>query len=303
MSEEKLCGVLCFNKPRGCTSHDVVYRVRKLYGTRQVGHTGTLDPLAEGVLVVMVGRAVKASELLSSDTKEYVATLRLGITTDTEDITGAVLTEFKAPLPDFSEVKRVAKEFVGDIMQLPPMYSALKVDGKKLVDLARSGKTVEREKRSVRVERLDVYETETEGEYLLNARVSKGTYIRTLCADIGERLGCGAVMKTLIRTSAGAFGIEESFTEEQLKEMTQEERVKALTPIDMLFEDSPSVILSEFFAKLASCGCEIYQKKIKTEFPEGSLVRMYDKNGFFAVGRVQKFPDGSAIKPLKQFRI
>lgn len=303
MSEDTLCGVLCFNKPKGCTSHDVIYRVRKLYGTRQVGHTGTLDPLAEGVLVVMVGRAVKASELLSSDTKEYVATLKLGLTTDTEDITGTVLTEFKAPLPDFSEIKRVSSEFVGDIMQTPPMYSALKVDGKKLVDLARSGKTVEREKRSVRVERLDVYETETAGEYLLNVRVSKGTYIRTLCADIGERLGCGAVMKTLIRTSAGAFGIENSFTEEQLKEMTPEERVKALTPIDMLFEDSPSVILTDFFAKLASCGCEIYQKKIKTEIAEGSLVRMYDKNGFFAVGQVQDFPDGSAIKPLKQFRI
>ncbi len=303
MSEELLSGVLCFNKPAGCTSHDVIYRVRKLYGTRQVGHTGTLDPLAEGVLVVMVGRAVKASELLSSDTKEYVATLKLGLTTDTEDITGAVLTKHEGALPDFSAVKAVAAEFVGDIMQTPPMYSALKVDGKKLVDLARSGKTVEREKRQVRVERLDVFPTETEGEYLLNVRVSKGTYIRTLCADIGQRLGCGAVMKTLVRTSAGAFGIESSFTEEQLKSMSPEERVAALTPVDVLFEDAPSVCLSDFFARLASCGCEIYQKKIKSDIPMDSLVRMYDKNGFFAVGRVQEFPDGSAIKPLKQFRI
>ena len=303
MGEELLSGVLCFNKPKGCTSHDVIYRVRKLYGTRQVGHTGTLDPLAEGVLVVMVGRAVKASELLSSDVKEYVATLKLGITTDTEDVTGTVLTRHEGALPDFSEVKRVASEFVGDIMQLPPMYSALKVDGKKLVDLARSGKTVEREKRQVRVDRLEVYETDAEGEYLLNVRVSKGTYVRTLCADIGERLGCGAVMKTLVRTSAGAFGIEDSFTEEQLKDMTPEERSAVLTPVDTLFEDAPCVTLSDFFAKLASCGCEIYQKKIKSDIPEGSLVRMYDKSGFFAVGRVQEFPDGSAIKPLKQFRI
>ncbi len=303
MSEEMLSGVLCFNKPVGCTSHDVIYRVRKLYGTRQVGHTGTLDPLAEGVLVVMVGRAVKASELLSSDTKEYVATLKLGLTTDTEDITGTVLTKYTGVLPDFSAVKTAAGEFVGDIMQTPPMYSALKVDGKKLVDLARSGKTVEREKRSVRVERLDVFETDTEGEYLLNVRVSKGTYIRTLCADIGQRLGCGAVMKTLIRTSAGAFGIEKSYTEEQLKSMTPEERVAALTPVDTLFEDAPKVVLSDFFARLALCGCEIYQKKIKTDIPAGALVRMCDKNGFFAVGRVQEFPDGSAIKPLKQFRI
>ena len=303
MGEELLSGVLCFNKPKGCTSHDVIYRVRKLYGTRQVGHTGTLDPLAEGVLVVMVGRAVKASELLSSDVKEYVATLKLGMTTDTEDVTGTVLTRHEGALPEFSEVKRVASEFVGDIMQLPPMYSALKVDGKKLVDLARSGKTVEREKRQVRVDILEVYETETEGEYLLNVRVSKGTYVRTLCADIGERLGCGAVMKTLVRTSAGAFGIENSFTEESLKEMTPGERNAVLTPVDTLFEDAPSVTLSDFFAKLASCGCEIYQKKIKSDIPVDSLVRMYDKSGFFAVGRVQEFPDGSAIKPLKQFRI
>ncbi len=303
MSEEKLSGVLCFNKPTGCTSHDVIYRVRKLYGTRQVGHTGTLDPLAEGVLVVMVGRAVKASELLSSDTKEYVATIKLGLTTDTEDITGAVLTEHTGALPDFSALKRVGGEFVGDILQTPPMYSALKVDGKKLVDLARSGKTVEREKRAVRVEKLEFFETDAEGEYLLNVRVSKGTYIRTLCADIGERLGCGAVMKTLIRTSAGAFGIENSYTEEQLKSMSPEERIAALTPVDALFEDAPRVELPDFFARLAQCGCEIYQKKIQTDLSVGVLVRMYDKNGFFAVGRVQDYPEGSAIKPLKQFRI
>lgn len=303
MGDETLCGVLCFNKPKGCTSHDVIYRVRRLYGTRQVGHTGTLDPLAEGVLVVMVGRAVKASELLSSDVKEYVATLKLGLTTDTEDITGSIISEFKHPLPDLATVKAVAGEFIGDILQTPPMYSALKVDGKKLVDLARSGKTVEREKRQVRVEKLDVFETDTEGEYLLNTRVSKGTYIRTLCADIGERLGCGAVMKTLTRTAAGAFGIEESFTEEQLKEMSYEQRVKALVPVESLFEEAAAVTLPDFFAHLASCGCEIYQKKIKSDIPSGSLVRMYDKNGFFAIGRVQEFDDGSAIKPLKQFRI
>ncbi len=303
MSEEMLCGVLCFNKPCGCTSHDVIYRVRKLYGTKQVGHTGTLDPLAEGVLVVMVGRAVKASELLSSDTKEYAATLKLGVTTDTEDVTGKVLTEYKGALPGISEVRQAAEGFIGDIMQTPPMYSALKVGGKKLVDLARSGKTVEREKRSVRVEKLQVFETETDGEYLLNVRVSKGTYVRTLCADIGERLGCGAVMKTLVRTAAGEFGIEDSFTEEQLKAMSPEERAGVLTPVESLFADREAVTLSDFFARLASCGCEIYQKKIKTAFSEGALVRMYDKDGFFAVGRVTEYPDGSAIKPLKQFRI
>ncbi len=303
MSKEKLCGILCFNKPRGCTSHDVIYKVRKLYGTRQVGHTGTLDPLAEGVLVVMVGRAVKAADLLSSDTKEYVATLKLGLTTDTEDITGTVIKQFYGMLPDFTTVKNVSGEFVGDIMQVPPMYSALKVDGKKLVDLARKGKEIEREKRRVKVEKLELYETESPGEYLMNVRVSKGTYIRTLCADIGNRLGCGAVMKTLIRTSAGAFGIENSYTEEQLMQMSAEEKAKALIPIEMLFENVPGVKLSDFFSKLASCGCEIYQKKIGSDFTEGSLVKMYDSDGFFAIGKVQNYQDGTAIKPLKQFRI
>ncbi len=296
-------GVLCFNKPKGCTSHDIVYRVRKLYGTKQVGHTGTLDPLASGVLVVMIGRAVKASEFLSSDVKEYVSEIKLGLTTDTEDVTGKVLTEYDGKMPDFDEVRRVCEGFVGDIMQVPPMYSALKVDGRKLVDIARSGKEIERQARAVRVDRLEVYETEDPSVYRLLARVSKGTYIRTLCADIGRALGTGAVMKELTRTSAGSFGIEDAMTEEALLAMTEEERYSVLCPVETLFDDSESVVLSDFFAKLASCGCEIYQRKIKTEIPNGSLVRMYDKNGFFALGRTEEFPDGSAIKPVKQFRI
>lgn len=296
-------GVLCFNKPKGCTSHDVIYRVRRLYGTKQVGHTGTLDPLASGVLVVMVGRAVKASELLSSDTKEYVAEIKLGLTTDTEDVTGRVLTEHDGKMPSFDEVRRVCEGFVGDIMQIPPMYSALKVDGKKLVDMARSGKEIERKARAVRVERLEVYETDDPTVYRLLARVSKGTYIRTLCADIGRALGTGAVMKELTRTAAGAFGIEDAASEEALSKMTEEERYALLRPVETLFEENESVVLSDFFARLALCGCEIYQRKIKTEIPNGSLVRMYDKDGFFALGRVEEFPDGSAIKPIKQFRI
>lgn len=296
-------GVLCFNKPKGCTSHDIVYRVRRLYGTKQVGHTGTLDPMASGVLVVMVGRAVKASEFLSSDTKEYAAEIKLGLTTDTEDITGKVLTEYKGEMPSRDEVERVCKGFVGDIMQVPPMYSALKVDGRKLVDIARSGKEIEREARAVRVERLEVYETDDPSVYRLLAKVSKGTYIRTLCADIGKALGTGAVMKELTRTAAGCFGIEDAVSEQELSLMTEEERYALLSPVETLFGESETVELSDFFARLALCGCEIYQKKIRTEIPNGSLVRMYDKNGFFALGRVEDFPDGSAIRPVKQFRI
>ncbi len=300
---ENFGGVLCVYKEQGCTSHDVVNKIRRLYGTRQVGHTGTLDPMAEGVLVVMVGRAVKASELLSADTKEYVAGLKLGITTDTEDISGQILTEFVGQMPDFETVKNTVLSFAGEIEQVPPMYSALKVDGKKLVDLARQGKEVERKARAVCVDKIEVFETDKEGEFLLNTRVSKGTYIRTLCADIGKKLGTGAVMSSLVRTVCGNFGIEDAHRLSEIEAMSVEQRNALLKPVESLFEDCPSVTLSDFFGKLAACGCEIYQKKIGTHLENGALVRIYDKDGFFAIGRVQEFDGGSAIKPIKQFRI
>ena len=298
-----MSGVLCFYKPKGCTSHDVVYKIRKLYQTKQVGHTGTLDPLAEGVLVLMIGRAVKASEFLMSDTKEYVATLKLGITTDTEDVTGTPLSRYEGEMPSAEAVKEAVSEFTGEIEQVPPMYSALKVNGQKLLDLARKGQVVERTARQVYVDRLEAYPTESSDEYLLNCRVSKGTYIRTLCADIGKRLGTGAVMSTLIRTSCGSFGIEDAVTEEELKAMTEEERYALLFPVEELFDECETVVLNDFFAHLAAHGCEIYQKKLGTRFENGALVRLFDKDGFFALGRVGDFEDGSAIKPVKQFRI
>lgn len=301
MSEKS--GVLCVYKEAGCTSHDVVNRIRRLYGTKQVGHTGTLDPLAQGVLVVMVGRAVKASELLCADTKEYAAGLKLGLTTDTEDISGNVLSRYEGAFPNFDEVKSVVSSFTGEIMQIPPMYSALKVGGKKLVDIARSGKEIEREARAVCVEKAELYQTESAGDYMLLARVSKGTYIRTLCADIGKALGTGGVMSSLVRTACGGFGIEDTVTLSRLEEMTESERYGLLRPVETLFEDYGCVRLSDFFAKLALCGCEIYQHKIKTDYKTGEYVRLYDGNGFFAIGQVREYDGKSAIKPVKQFRI
>ena len=298
-----MSGVLCFYKPKGCTSHDVVYKIRTLYGTKQVGHTGTLDPMAEGVLVLMVGRAVKASEFLMSDTKEYVAGLKLGITTDTEDITGTATSEYSGEMPSFDEVKNTVSTFTGAIEQVPPMYSALKVNGKKLLDLAREGKEIERKARQVYVDRLEVYRGGSDSEFLLNARVSKGTYIRTLCADIGKSLGTGGVMSSLIRTACGSFGIEDTVTEEQLSAMTGEERYALLRPVEELFDECETVVLPDFFAHLGAHGCELYQKKLGTRIENGALVRLYDKDGFFALGRVMDFDDGSAIKPVKQFRI
>ncbi len=300
---EKLGGVLCVYKAQGCTSHDVVNKVRRLFNTKQVGHTGTLDPMAQGVLVIMVGRAVKASELLASDTKEYAAGMKLGITTDTEDISGHILTEFSGAMPDFETVKKAVLSFVGEIQQIPPMYSALKVDGKKLVDLARKGVEVQRSPRTVCVDKIEVYPTENANEFMLNTRVSKGTYIRTLCADIGQKLGTGAVMSSLTRTVCGSFGIEGAVKIEELEKLSEKERYALLLPIESLFDDCGCVHLAPFFARLAACGCEIYQKKIGTDFPTGTLIRLYDENGFFAMGRVFEFEKGSAIKPIKQFKI
>ncbi len=293
-------GILLVHKPAGITSFDVVARIRRLYGTKKVGHTGTLDPMATGLLGVLVGRAVKASEFLTEKDKEYIAGLRLGLTTDTEDTTGKTLTEC-ADIPAKETVLQTAKGFIGDIMQVPPLYSALKVNGQKLVDLARKGITVEREARPI-----TVYDIEIDGEgrdYTMRVACSKGTYIRTLCADIGAKLGCGGVMSSLVRTKAGIFDLENAYTLEALEAMTMEERYDKLIPTELLFEDWSIVRLSDFFAKLARNGCEIYERKIGANFPIGEKLRVYDKNGFFAVGEVREYDEGLAVKILKRFDI
>lgn len=293
-------GILLVHKPAGITSFDVVARIRRLYGTKKVGHTGTLDPMATGLLGVLVGRAVKASEFLTEKDKEYIARLRLGLTTDTEDTTGKTLTE-SDDIPPKEAVLETAKTFVGDIMQVPPLYSALKVNGQKLVDLARQGITVEREARPITIYSLDI---DGDGkDYTMRVACSKGTYIRTLCADIGAKLGCGGAMSSLIRTKAGIFDLENAYTLEALEAMTPEERYAKLLPTELLFEDYPIAHLSDFYAKLARNGCEIYERKIGASFPLGEKLRVYDKNGFFAVGEVRQYDEGLAIKLLKRFDI
>lgn len=293
-------GVLLIHKPYGITSFDVVARVRRLYGTKKVGHTGTLDPIATGLLPILVGRAVKASEFLTEKDKEYIAGLRLGLTTDTEDITGAVLSK-SVDIPDAETVIRTAKMFTGEIMQIPPMYSALKVGGEKLVDLARKGIVIEREARPITVHELDI---EGEGaDYTMRVFCSKGTYIRTLCADIGNKLGCGGVMTSLIRTKTGGFRLDEAHTLEELETLSFEQRSNLLLPTEMLFEHLSSVTLSDFFAKLSRNGCEIYQRKIGSDFPIGTMLRVCDKNGFYAIGEIREYPECTAVKLLKRFDI
>lgn len=296
-------GVLIVNKSEGMTSHDVVNRIRRLYNTKRVGHTGTLDPMATGVLVVLVGRAAKAAEYLTADTKAYRATLRLGITTDTEDVTGKTLTECDT-LPSRDKVDAAVRSFVGDIMQTPPMYSALKVGGKKLYELAREGVEIEREARPITIRSLSSTPTERDSDYILEVSCSSGTYIRTLCADIGAKLGCGGAMATLCRTRAGDFDISNSHTLEELEAMSIDERLSLLMPTVSLFSALPEVRLPAFYEKLSRSGCEIYQSKIKSSFPPSQRVRMCSSDGsFYALGEVREYENGSAIKSIKLFDI
>ena len=292
-------GVLILYKEGGMTSQTAVNRVKRLLGVAKAGHTGTLDPMATGVLPVLVGRGVKASEFMLTSDKHYQATLLLGMTTDTEDVTGEVLSECSS-IPDESRVREVIASFVGEYMQVPPMYSALKRGGEKLCDLARRGISVEREPRFVIVHSIGVGKI-SEREYYLDVHCSKGTYIRTLCKDIGEALGVGGVMKTLERTTASGFGIAEAHSLTELEAMSEEERAGQILPVERIFLKYPEVILPEFFERLARSGLEIYLKKIGYSAEVGDTVRLSGVDGFFAVGEVRDFDGGRAIKPIRQF--
>lgn len=298
-------GILILNKSQGITSHDAVNRVRRLYGTKQVGHTGTLDPMATGVLVTLVGRAVKCAEFFDGtggivdSGKSYRALLRLGIETDTGDITGAVTARCDA-LPDESDVIAAVESFKGEIMQVPPMYSALKRGGVKLADLARRGITVEREARPVTIHDIAARHI-SDSDYELDVTCSKGTYIRVLCEDIGRSLGCYGTMAALERTSAHGFSISESVTLEKLDELDSTGREALLEPVTVLFERLPKLTLPPFFARLARSGCEIYLNKLGVTFSAGNYATLWDENGMFAVGCVGIYDEKLAIKPVKQF--
>ena len=292
-------GIIIIDKPEGVSSFSAVARIRRLFGEKKVGHTGTLDPLATGVLPILVGRAVKASDYLLTSDKHYIATLKLGIATDTEDITGTVISR-SDDIPSEARVREVVAGFVGSYEQTPPMYSAIKVGGKKLYELAREGKTIEREARTVTIENILV-EKICDDEYTLDVTCSKGTYIRKLCRDIGAALGSFGTMKTLRRAEAAGYTLSDAIPLDALENMSDEERQKRLLPTEKIFEKYRAVTLPDFFSRLAHSGLEIYLKKISDGGSLGERVRMCDKNGFFALGEIREFEDGLAIKPIKQF--
>ncbi len=295
----RVCGILVIDKPAGWTSHDVVNRIRRLYDTTEAGHTGTLDPMATGVLPVLLGRAVKASDDAVSDVKSYEAEMLLGVTTDTEDTTGTILTRSDR-LPEEDEVQRAATSLRGVHLQTPPMYSALKVNGQKLYALARRGRVVERTPRPVTIHSLTA-EMVSQARYRLKVTCSKGTYIRTLCADLGGMLGCGAAMASLRRTASGCLTLESAVTLETLAAMSPEERMALPMPVETLYRDLPAVSLPPFYEKLFRSGCEIYLSKIGTEFPAGTRLRVFAGDVMFAVGSVRDYPDGPALKSDRLF--
>ena len=233
-------GIVIVDKPQGWTSQDVTARLRRVFGTRRIGHGGTLDPMATGVLPVFVGRATRAVEFFEHAEKTYETVLRLGITTDTEDMTGTVLTEEKVSFTE-EQLQETLAAFRGEILQVPPMYSALKVNGQKLCDLARKGKTVERQPRPITIHELTLVER-GENTLRLRVRCSKGTYIRTLCKDIGEKLDCGGCMESLRRVAAGEYAIDEAVPLQTL--LDTEEPEKYLRGVDTMFRNYPAVTLT-----------------------------------------------------------
>ena len=233
-------GIVIVDKPQGWTSQDVTARLRRVFNTRRIGHGGTLDPMATGVLPVFVGRATRGVEFFEHAEKTYEAVIRFGITTDTEDISGTVLREQEVNLSK-EEFLAVLPRFRGEILQVPPMYSALKINGQKLVDLARKGKEVERQPRPITIHELEMVDFQGETA-TLRVRCSKGTYIRTLCKDLGVALGCGACMQALRRVQAGEYTIAEAVPLLQLLEMENPEQV--LRNVDTMFRNYPAVTLT-----------------------------------------------------------
>ena len=271
-------GIVIVDKPQNWTSQDVTARLRRVFQTRRIGHGGTLDPMATGVLPVFVGRGTRGVEFFEHAEKTYETVLKLGITTDTEDIWGSVLTQSPVSVTE-EQVEAVLSRFRGEIMQVPPMYSALKVNGQKLCDLARKGQQVQRQPRPITIHQLNLLE-QGEDTLRLQVRCSKGTYIRTLCKDIGEALGCGGCMQQLRRTSAGEYTIEEAVPLEALLESENPEQF--LRPVDSMFRSYPSLKLTANQEKRCRNG-----NSFSLSVPDGTY-RAYSESGeFLMLGKVE----------------
>ena len=285
-------GIIIIDKPQEWTSNDVVSRLRRVFNTRRIGHGGTLDPMATGVLPVFVGRATRGVEFFEHAEKVYETTIRFGLTTDTEDITGKTITETEVHLTE-EELQAVLPQFRGDILQVPPMYSAIKVNGQKLYDLARKGREVERQPRPITIHELQLLEFNG-SEARLRVRCSKGTYIRTLCKDIGEALGCGGCMAALRRVEAGEYTLEGSIPLRQLLDISEagEDVEHLLRPVDTMFASHPKLSLNEKQARLVKNG-----NAFASDCENGTY-RVYAPDGeFLALCKAE----GGKVSTIKSF--
>lgn len=268
-----MTGIICLDKPKDMSSFMAVKRASRILGVKKAGHTGTLDPMATGVLVIMLGHSTRFIELLPEHKKSYTARAKLGITTDTLDITGEILTRSPVSVTE-EQLLSVANEFKGEILQTPPMYSALKKDGERLYDLARKGIEIEREQRQITIEQLDIYDFDGV-EFSMDVTCSAGTYIRSLCDDIGHKLGCGAVMTELRRTSANGFSIENSVTLEELETLVNENSIEsALTTVEKALLSYNEITVTKPQANRFHNGGGLAYDRLHGNYPVG-IYRVY----------------------------
>ena len=294
-------GIMNVYKEAGFTSHDVVARLRGICGQKKIGHTGTLDPAAVGVLPVALGNATKLCDMLSDREKEYVALLRLGLRTDTQDATGRILEQKEVTVSE-KEVREAILGFQGGYLQVPPMYSALKINGKRLYELARAGREVERIPRPVTVYEIEILRMELP-DVEIRVVCSKGTYIRTLCEDIGQKLGCGGIMVSLTRTRAGDFRLEDALTLDEIQDRREKGILeKSLRPVEDCFPGTAALHVTEEYVKLAENGNSLYpsQTREKLSREPGEWVRMYDTAGrFYGIYAFEK--QRGQYRPVKMF--
>lgn len=294
-------GVLNIYKEKGFTSHDVVAKMRGILQQKKIGHTGTLDPDAVGVLPVCLGNATRLADMLTDRDKEYEAAMRLGVKTDTQDLSGTVLEEKPVAVSE-AEVETVIQSFAGSYEQVPPMYSALKVNGKRLYELAREGREVERRPRSVSLYRIEILSMQMP-EVSIRVSCSKGTYIRTLCHDIGEKLGCGAAMSSLKRTKSGCFTLDTAITLSELERLRDEKNVeKVLIPVDAMFDELAQVHVPDIYIKAVQNGnlFSLHQIMERRMFGPNEEVRVYDGTGrFYGIYTFDR--EEGVFKPRKMF--
>ena len=284
-------GILLVDKPAGWTSNDVVCKLKGVLHERRIGHSGTLDPMATGLLPVFAGRATKAVEFAESDRKTYIAGITFGVVTDTQDITGNVLSECACSVSR-DEFLKACGNFLGDIQQVPPMYSALKYKGRRLYDLARQGREVERPPRAITIYDISIIEKQEKG-FLFSVTCSAGTYVRTLCHDIGQQLGCGACLSYLRRTACGAFSVEDAYTLELIQEKAEEGSAdKLLLPSESLFSDLPEYVCTEDEEHLIKTG-----RSFASKLPEGRY-RVRSRSGEFLM--LAK-AEAETVKSIKNF--